>query len=134
MSFQRWLQTYIPPDPGQRAGGADRWIVAAGFVLVLVGFSVVTRTLYDDSNVRPKISLQSADWHAVFSSTSECAQNREVAANCLASPQNPILWKSDVVRGSDAYLSSLTKDTSVYWLGAVVSKERLLEAAKVRAE
>jgi hypothetical protein len=129
------ISNYVPPDPQRKVAVTDLFLVLIGFLAVLIGCSVVFALLYADSKTQPTVDINRAEWRILYESVAEqCILTDQVPADCPASPSHQSLWSSQLVRGSAPFLEFFSKNSGGdYWMGVVISAERLKQAAKASA-
>lgn len=136
MDLKRLISRYLPPSVDVKTAPLDQWLLRTGTVLVFVGALLATAILYVDSRTRPSVGFDVREWSGLFPLTeSDCATKTPVTTACPSSPNNSVLWQTDLKRTSRAYEEALSRfKGKEYWLGFKVPSERLAFAASQSAQ
>ncbi len=134
--LQHQIQPYTLPDPAKRRRTIDFWIFLIGGASLATGIVIACQLLYSDARVAPRIGFNQNSWHISFeTSSSNCDLNSKPNIGCLSHPENPLLWKSDVLRSSASFQDRYKSNSgSAFWMGTKVAPADLTLAAKKSAQ
>jgi hypothetical protein len=99
------------------------------FIFILLSFLLIPLiwNIYEDKAVTPLVEINVADWKSYFpeKNSGQCNLNDINEPKCIAHPENPLLWESNIKRFSEEYFSKANLPKTEFWLGTVISESTL---------
>lgn len=133
--FTKLAKIFYRTETGSRvAGNSKNERRVLNFIFILVFFLLIPLiwNIIQNKNAIPILEIKSTDWNSYFSENmfDKCNLNDLNDQTCLAHPDNPTIWHSNIKRQSKEYLEKSQVNNTNFWVSTIISQDILNEARK----